>query len=113
MDFTECLKTGSMLTTAINNIAYTKSTELYGLFPEFTSFLKADAYEEGVARLGQVDREAMDGIVARIPRDWDVPEATREAIVQFLVQRATFLVDEFLPGDLYPHLVAQKEFPES
>lgn len=106
MDFTECLKTGSTLNTRINNIEYLKDQRIYGLFPEFRPFLDRATFHTGLKRLESVKGDEMRDIVNGIPHDWEVSDAVRNAIVDFLVQRAGFLVEN-LPGAFHPYLGKQ------
>ncbi len=106
MDFTECMKSGSILNSSIRNIQYTKDLRIYGLFPEFIPYLDNAAFLAGLKRLKSIERDELDGIVNGIPNDWDVTEAVRSAMVDFLVQRAGFLV-EHLPTAFHPYLGKQ------
>lgn len=110
MDFTECLKTGSRLGSSISNIHYTKDPGIYGFFPEFSPFLDGAVLRRGLKQLEAANKVEFEGIVNRIPMDWDVADAVRSAIVDFLMLRAGSLV-EHLPGALHPFLGKQTDLP--
>ncbi len=110
MDFTECLKTGSRLNSSISNIDYTKDPGIYGLFPEFRPFLDGTAFQRGLMQLKSANRAEFEHIVNDIPVDWDIADAVRSAIVDFLMLRAGFLV-EHLPDAFHPFLGKQGGLP--
>lgn len=64
----------------------------------------------GLKRLESVNRKEFDDVLNGIPNDWEVTGAVRNAIGDFLLQRAGFLLDH-LPVALHPHVAEQREFP--
>jgi len=107
MDFTECMKSGSVLNSSLGNIQHTQDVRIYGLFPEFLPLLNTAAYLAGLERLKSVDRGELGDLINGIPNDWDVSETVRSAMVDFLVRRAAFLI-EHLPIVFHPY---QKYLP--
>ena len=110
MDFTECLKSGSALSTKIGTINYIKDERIYGLFPEFESFITSEMFKQCLARLGHANSAELAEMVEAIPSDWEVSREVRDAIRQFLVERAQFLI-EHLPEALRPYLERQADLP--
>ena len=106
MDFTECLKPPSTLTTRIADIGNWQEKRLFCFFPEFRDLIQRASYEQGLARLSEATQAEMEPIVQQLPREWDVSNPVRDAITRLLVQRAAFLV-EHLPKALGPYVQEQ------
>jgi hypothetical protein len=99
MDHTHCFNCGNDLSGRISRIDLVKDERIYGLFPEFVTYMKdpvlRPAWEAAVDKLGTLGRAWVQGIVSRIPAEWSVDSAGREALVEQICQRAAFIHTQF------------------
>jgi hypothetical protein len=91
MDFTHVFTKGGELTAKVVHLDKVKESRLYGLFPQFLPFLSEKAAQRGIARLNDFTKADAEKIVQSIPKEWDVSQGARKALVDFLVQRASYL----------------------
>lgn len=92
MDHTHAFSCGAELTAAkLRRIELVKSTEVFGLFPEFVAFVTRARAESLIAALGNFTRENAHEIVADVPSDWGWNATLGTAMREFLVDRAHFL----------------------
>ncbi len=94
MDHTHCFTCGGDLTARIAQIAVVKDDGIYGRFPEFEPFLDRTVFRKTMRRLGTLQRSFVRQVVGTIPDEWDVSSASRTALVDFVVERAAYLVDK-------------------
>jgi len=108
MDFSHCLDRGD-LTLRLARIDSVKDDEVYGLFPEFQLYLNQAVMREGIDRLATLSRTFVREIIAEIPREWEVDDSTRDAMLRLICERA-----EFIKNTICEHLWPQTEiaFPE-
>lgn len=99
MDHTHCFTSGADLTRRLADIDRTKDRRIYGLFPELKPYLiESEArgeWEAAVAKLGTIDPAWVRAQIATIPPEWQVDAAGRDALQEFICQRAGFLSREF------------------
>lgn len=95
MDHTHILTCGGPLTPAIAQIDRIQSRIRFGLFPGFVPHVTWARALAARGRLAAVAPEAIKAVVARVPREWQVDAATREAIGRFLLQRRDWLIGAF------------------
>lgn len=108
IDHTECFTCGGSITPALGGIDRVKDEGLYGLFPEFRDFMERENRKHqhkfraevtaAAQRLGALQRNELSNIVEKIPVQWDVNKAAREAMVGFLFDRARYLSDKIENG---------------
>ena len=67
---------------------------VYGLFPQFRAFLEEDAIIEALAKMRQIKKAEIEAMIHTIPAEWDVSQATRTALADFILKRANYLSDE-------------------
>jgi hypothetical protein len=108
MDHTHCLTCGRDLTPRIAEIGTIQEEGCYGLFPEFLPYLNQDVMRWSAHALRDIDREEIRRIVAEVPRAWDVSQATRDALLEYLFRRAAFVADN-IEGWIWPQ--RQLDFP--
>jgi hypothetical protein len=109
MDHTHCFTCGRDLNMNVANVNCVKDDRLYGLFPGFVPFVRQQDVEAAISRLHHVTRRAVSGIVASIPRDWEVKGAARDALVELICRRAEYVAGNVLaqvakvvwPGQLF------------
>jgi hypothetical protein len=93
MDHTHCFAFGSALAKRIAQIDRIRDPNVYGLFPEFRAFLGRAAVGRSVSHLRQANRQLLTEITQSIPPEWDVSQAAREALVDLLLGRASYVAD--------------------
>ena len=93
MDFTHAFTNGRGLTKRVRDIDNTKDKAVYGLFPEFRAFLDRATVRSFCRNLGHLHDGLAAEAVGLIPVQWDVNAEVREALIDFIRQRARFLAD--------------------
>lgn len=93
MDFGRAVIGEGELSSRGLGINQTNEEWVYGLYPEFRGFVTPDVVDTAIERLNRLDRETVGGLVAQIPREWDVGPEAREALVDHLCRRARYLAD--------------------
>lgn len=98
LDHTDCMRlgVGTTLSTRVSGIAFVKDETIFGCFPEFLPAVAPDDVARFVARLGEFERADAEAIVAEVPGAWGLSTTVREAVVDFLVDRARFLSKNFV-----------------
>jgi hypothetical protein len=96
MDHTHIFMKGSELTRKLAHLDRVKDNKVYGLFPEFRPLLGEKAARRGIERLKEFTRAEAEKIVQSIPKEWDVSDGARKAIVDFLVNRARYMVESIM-----------------
>jgi hypothetical protein len=93
MDHSECFRTGRAL-AAKGLFAFdaVHDERLYGLFPEFRSYVTREDVRPYVDRLNDFNGQAFDEAARGVPAAWGLRSETREALRTFCVDRAKFLV---------------------
>lgn len=95
MDHTHCF-TRSELTRKMAHLDKVMDARVYGLFPEFRPFLNEKAAKRAIKRMNSFSQIEAANIVQSIPKEWDVTEGAREALSEFLVNRAEYLVPSIM-----------------
>ena len=70
-----CIQPGSDLDANVANIDRVKDERIYGLFPEFVSYLRKKEVEGARARLLEVQAQEVGQILQTVPDKWAVPKA--------------------------------------
>lgn len=112
MDHTHCFTSGRDLNTKLATIDIVKDDRVYGLFPELKPYLlqpevRAEL-EAAVDKLATLDRAWVREQIATIPPEWQVEPAAREALEEFICQRANFLSLNYR-SMIEPHLTPPAE----
>lgn len=97
IDHTHCFTCGDELNARLTQIGRVKDTMIYGVFPEFESFLNRREMARAINHLQGIRRTQIQQIVGEIPVEWLVPPAARDALVSFICDRADFLATDFIP----------------
>ena len=100
MDHTHCLTWASSVTPRISAIEEVQDERVYGRFPEFEAWLDRPRVTRLLEELREVTRDEIFQVARGVPAAWDLNEAAREALVDFLSRRAAWLADR-LPGLLW------------
>lgn len=101
MDHSHCFTCGSQLTERLANLDTVRDSSIYGAFPQFHDYFDLAAVTECQERLRTVSRREIEPIVQTVPRAWEVGPAVRETWINFLLQRADFMV-RWDPSDFSP-----------
>lgn len=98
MDHTHCFNAAGYLDATLSRIDCVKDEALYGLFPQFKPFVRAHAgvLPETIARLKTLDRQWVEGLVARIPKAWEVDGKGRAALANQVYNRADYVAGVFV-----------------
>jgi len=70
-----------------------KDPAIFGLFPEFQGILDSKTAIETLTRLSQIQRKYVHKIIEQIPDEWDVDNNMRNALLDFVMQRALYVAD--------------------
>ncbi len=100
-----CFTCGRDLTAHLADLACVTEEGCYGLFPEFWPYLDRDELRSAVRTLRAVAQAEVRRIVDSVPREWEVTQAARDALVEFICRRAAFVCDH-IEGWIWP----QREF---
>ena len=93
MDFTHAFRHGQDINRRIAFIERIQDERIYGLFPEFESFLNRQEVRRLAAALGRFRREDANGIIQAIPAAWEVEPDGRLALANLITDRAHFLAE--------------------
>lgn len=97
-DFTHAFCNGRDVNVKISNISSVKDELIYGFFPEFKQFIKAEIAEKTCKKINDLSKQKKDiqNILEVIPKEWDVRTDVREKWAEFIFQRAAYLSQHFL-----------------
>lgn len=109
MDHSHCFTSGTSLGRKLKFVNTIKDERLYGLFPEFRPYVTQARVKATLQRLAEFSRPDADAIISEVPNEWEVSPQAREALAEFLCQRARYLVDSLMdrlakrcwPGQLF------------
>ncbi len=101
MDHTHCLAGPEGLSESIARIDGVKDEAIYGAFPQFEEFFDREEVFRAQRKLREVRPEAIQPILAGLPRQWEVSQEARKALIEFLCQRGRFLIER-LPDYFHP-----------
>ena len=94
MDHGLCfIRSGEDLTARLANIDKVQDEHVYGLFPEFRGRLRESIITSCAARLREMDAATAQGMIATVPREWEVSKETRGAWVELISRRAILVAD--------------------
>jgi hypothetical protein len=96
MDHSHCFTCGKPLSPKVGHIERVKDERIYGLYPEFRGRLDRRIVRDAVHQLRRFPRKDADILTEGIPREWDVDQQTRDALILLLVSRAAFLADSIM-----------------
>jgi len=96
IDHTHCFTCGRDLTNRVAQINQVRDEQTYGLFPEFEEFLSRTDMTRAVSDLQRINRTEMQAVVDAIPVGWQVNRQARDALVNFICDRATYLIENFV-----------------
>jgi hypothetical protein len=108
MDFTHAFRRGQDINRRLEFIENIRDEKIYGLFPEFKSFLDREKIGRLATALGGFNRAEAEKIVGAIPPAWEVDIGGRSALANLITQRAHFLAER-IESILWP-LRPQLEF---
>ena len=93
MDHTHCFTNGAELTKRVKQIGMIKDERIFGLFPEFRDLLNREAVQTMCEQMTTLGLDVIEGIVQLIPNAWLVSMEAKQALIQFISQRAAYLGD--------------------
>jgi len=71
---------------------HVEDTRIFGLFPEFVSFVSPKDIASALAALSNVDFAGMQDIVGSVPPTWGMTADRTQRLAEFLVARARYVV---------------------
>lgn len=92
IDHGHILTCGRPLSPQLAHIEFVQEPKLYGLFPFFLGSVTAEDIDREAKRLKDIRPQFWQTILRHLPIEWDVSDKTKQAIDQFLSDRATFLI---------------------
>lgn len=98
IDHTHCFDSTPELTARLTDIDRAKDDGVYGLFPEFVTFIEPGELDWCRAMLRSLEAATVREIVARIPAEWEVRPDARAALAELIVRRAGYLADKMEKG---------------
>jgi hypothetical protein len=101
IDHTHCFTCGREWTRKLSGVTMVKDTRVFGLFPEFRSFLDRNTVVQAATDLTKIDRGTAAGITRTIPKEWEVPKEAADALLGLILGRAAF-VAETIEDRLWP-----------
>jgi hypothetical protein len=107
MDFTHAFTCGQEITRRIGFIDTVRDEQIYGLFPQFESFIDRAEIRRFATLLRQFTADVASAFISLVPREWDVSNDARGAWAGMITQRAQF-VSETIEMSLWP----QQQFNE-
>ncbi|MBB3311779.1 hypothetical protein FHT78_003544 [Rhizobium sp. BK196] len=79
---------------------------VYGKFPEFDDYITAKATNGALLKLSTLEKPFVVEVVNSVPVEWELNDAARSSLVDFICNRATYVVDT-----LAARLVDEPELP--
>jgi hypothetical protein len=98
MDFTHAFAMRQGELRRRYDIGLVKNEGVYGLFPQFEPFIGEGAAAKACMDLREIVRAParIDEVLGTIPKEWGADDGIRLALRSFLLERAAYLVDDFL-----------------
>ncbi len=93
MDFSEAFTCGGELNRHLSDIGLVQDSTVYGLFPAFKRFMVSDVVRAAADKLKTCTMPEVEAMIETIPLQWSVDSATRAAMADFLVRRASFVAN--------------------
>jgi hypothetical protein len=95
MDFTHAFRHGQDINRRLRFIERIRDERIYGLFPEFGSFLNREEVKRVSEMLQKFDMAIAEEFISIIPRAWEVDRDGRSALATLITERAHFIAERF------------------
>lgn len=92
IDHTHCFTRTGELKSDIQNIDNIRDTSTYGLFPKFSKFMDLERFKKTVQKISSLEKNVLHSVIASVPAEWEVNDDIRAALLNYLTQRAEFLL---------------------
>jgi hypothetical protein len=86
-----CFTCGGDLTPKLSHLDRVQEKKLYGRFPQFEGRTERAAMLQIVQEVEAVPRPEVEAFVQRVPQAWDLNTGARQALCDFICQRARFI----------------------
>lgn len=103
MDFTHAFRHGQDINRKLSFIERIRDGRVYGLFPQFGSFLDRAEIQRLSGMLDRFGRAVAEEIIRAIPREWEVDNSGRASLATLITERAHF-VAQTIESKLWPQL---------
>ena len=94
IDHTHCFTCGRDITYLVASIEQVKDSQIYGLFPGFLPYLRHEDVRRAIQDLQAITQPEIAAIVSTIPTAWEVDQPSRDALVELISRRASFIVNQ-------------------
>ncbi|MGL4462916.1 MAG: HipA family kinase [Planctomycetia bacterium] len=91
MDYTHAFTWGRKIIPTNFKLDRIREEKVYGLFPEFKAYIDKDSVTNAARDMAEMTLATARGFVSKIPSEWEVSSEGREAMADFIAQRAKFL----------------------
>lgn len=95
MDHTHLFSREAFLTRRIAHIGEIRDSKVYGRFPQFEPYLDAGMLERAAGDLQRLDPNLIARVIDAVPDDWELNRETRDALLDFLVRRASLVAENW------------------
>ncbi len=112
IDHSDCFTNGRDIVRKNLGIDAIQEGRIYGLFPEFRGYLDRDVANRVITRLKTMDKATARQLVDSIPLAWNVTVDARNALIDFIVERASF-VSRTIISLLWPQMDLFADPPEA
>ena len=80
-----------------------KDPAVFGLFPEFRDILDKKTARETIAKLARIPCGNVHKIIDQLPVEWDFDQDKKDALFNFIMQRAEYVADTLFAKLFEPH----------
>jgi len=95
-DFTHAFTNGRDVTKKEFGITAVKDGTIYGNFPEFGDYFDVRIAKKTLNQFKAIQKADIRLIIETIPKEWDISNQIRNEWIEFLLQRADFISENFL-----------------
>lgn len=108
IDFGEAFRIDGEVSPKLGHIGVIRDEAIYGLCKQFAPFLKTEWMRAAAAKAASIEEHRVRAMLTLVPREWEVKPAAMEAWLEFIVDRASWIGEDFLPK-LLPFCGAQED----
>jgi hypothetical protein len=96
IDHTHCFTCGRALTTKLATIDIIRDGRVFGLFPQFRSYMDPECVTQAAADLRRIDRSWVRSLTQSLPNEWEVARDVQDALERLILDRAGYVADKIL-----------------
>jgi hypothetical protein len=103
IDFTHAFTCGREINRRLGFIEKIRDEKIYGLFPQFKSFLNREQVRQVSTRLSQFSRTVAEEVIGAIPKHWEIDTENRSVWAKMITERSHF-ISEHIESILWPQM---------